>query len=723
VGAVTGWEAQLRALYDALPMGLFALSADGEVVLANREFRRLAGTGDVERWLSTLSVDEQQAWQSCCTDGVPFSREHTSYSDGRPRRYRWRALRLDDGTIASTLDEVTELQQARDEAAAASRAKSDFLANMSHEIRTPMNAVIGMADLLWDSTLDPSQRKYVDILRDAGDHLLSLINDVLDLSRIEAGELRLDRHEFNLRGEVERAIDLVAARARTKGLELHSRIAPEVPAAVVGDPLRLRQVLVNLLANAIKFTDRGEVLLRVERSPGGEGLRFTVRDTGIGIADDQLERIFRPFEQVDSSVTRRHSGSGLGLGISKRLVEMMGGRIWLESQLGRGSLFGFDIALPAGEGAASRPSTMQANLRGLCVLVADENDTGRLILHEMLTGWGAEVEDLAGDDVLARLGAAPFDVLLLARELPSSAELLAEVRARWPRPQLVVVVIAAEPADEALRRRLDVVVLQKPVRRRELLDALREAVSDAGQALTRRWTARAVRAPMRILLADDSADGRLLVQAFLDGTGHRVDAVADGRAAVERATQERYDLILMDLQMPVLDGLSAIREIRRHERERALPATPILALTAHAMPEHLERSLEAGATGHVNKPFKREQLLAAIDCAVTAPVAPTAERLRVEVTPTVAPLVPGFLANREKDVRAARAALKRRDYHALWVVGHTMKGLGASYGFDGITEIGASLERASLSHDEACVARAIDALESYLGRVDYAVAS
>lgn len=721
LNAVGGGD--LRVLCDALPVGLFAVGRDGRVLLANPAFRRLAADEDFGRWVAHLPPEDRDAYLACREKGVSFERELTGRGpDGKATLYRWRALRLDDGTVVGTLDDLTALLQARNDASAASRTKSEFLANMSHEIRTPMNSIIGMADLLWDTALDPSQRRFVGILREAGEHLLSLINDILDLSRIEAGELRLEPHELNLRVETERAVDLVSARAHAKGLELHCRVAPEVPQTVLGDALRLRQVLVNLLANAIKFTERGEVVLRLDPAPGGV-LRFTVKDTGIGIGAEDLGRIFNQFEQVDSSVTRRFGGSGLGLSISKRIVELMGGKIWVESQAGRGSTFAFDVPLKAVESTTSRPSGISANLRGLRVLLVDENETSRLILHEMLVGWGAEVEHAEVEQTVERIGG--YDVLLLAGELSERAELIRAVRARVPRSQLAVLVIAGDvhPDDEALRRRLDVgAVLLKPVRRRDLLEALNEVISEVEPARRRVGPSGSPR-QLRILLAEDSPDGRTLVQAFLSDTRHHLDMVPDGRQAVERATQGHYDVILMDLQMPVLDGLSAIREIRRHEHEHALLPTPILALTAHAMPEHVQRSIDAGATAHVNKPLRKEQLLGAIEAAVEAPPVAKGERLRVEVTPTVAALVPGFLANREKDVRAAQAALKRRDYHALWVLGHTMKGLGASYGFDGITDIGLSLEKAALAHEDASVARAIDALGTYLGSVDYAVAS
>jgi signal transduction histidine kinase/DNA-binding response OmpR family regulator len=711
VGGVV--ETYLRELYEKLPVGVFAVSADDRMLLANDSYRQMTGTGDVEGFLQRLgSSAARNAWKACRSGGAPIRLDLPAFDQaGRTVWLRWRAIRLDDGTVAGTLSDVTEIEQAREQAAAASRAKTEFLANISHEIRTPMNSIVGMADLIWDTDLDTVQRKYVGVLREAGDHLLALISDLLDLSRIEAGELGLERHDFNLREQMDKAVDLVAGRAQRKQLEVHCRVAPEVPQIVVGDPLRLRQVLVNLLVNGVKFTERGEVVVRVEPAQGGRQ-RFTVSDTGPGIPSEDRERIFRPFEQADP---RRSGGAGLGLSISRRLVEKMGGRMWVESEPGRGSTFGFEVPLPPAEPTASRPSLASLDLRGKKVLVADENETGRLILHEMLVGWGARAEDLADLDRLTER-AADFELLVLAGKLlDDAAETVRTLRARHPHLAIVLIVSEVRPGDDERQHELGIAaLLLKPVRRRELLDALRGALA---QERSTRPSPPAL-PPLEILLADDSEDNRFLVRAFLPG--HQLDEVQDGRAAVEKAASRHYDLILMDLEMPQLDGISAIRQIRARERETGAPPVAILALTAHVLPEDVVRVREAGADGHVGKPLRQPALLEAI-AEVTR--IPPAERVRVEVTPTVAALVPGFLANRDKDVRTARAALKRRDYHGLWVLAHTMKGLGASYGFDGISDIGAMLEKAAMAHDDAGVAKAIEALESYLGRVEYAVAS
>jgi signal transduction histidine kinase/CheY-like chemotaxis protein len=713
-----GTAGLLHELYEKVPVGVFAVGPNGVTVMANSAFRALTGTDTLEGWLATLPASERDAWQACFVGGEPLRREIATHdTQGRPLWLRWRALRLGSGAVAGTLSDVSEIEQARAEASAASRAKTEFLANMSHEIRTPMSSIVGMTDLLWETDLGAMQRKYVAILREAGEHLLALISDLLDLSRVEAGELGLERHEFNLREQMDRAIDLVADRARAKKLDLYGRVAPEVPHYVVGDPLRLRQVLVNLLVNAVKFTERGEVVATIE--PNGDGaLRFSVRDTGAGIAADDLERVFRPFEQV----SRQKGGVGLGLTISRRLIEQMGGQLRVDSEPGRGSTFWFDVKLPPAGAAANRPSLVAVNLRGLSILVADENDTSRLILHEMLAGWGAKCEELTEVARVAEVGGR-FDVVVLTRNFSDGAEaLVRELRARRPASQQAIVLIVSElrPGDDERQRALEVrSLLLKPVRRRELFDALNGAVGESGLSTAR---PRPPATPLRILLADDNADSRLLVETLLEG--NQVESVDNGRAAVDALASQRYDLVLMDVEMPVLDGLAAIREIRERERREGSAAVPIVAMTAHAAAEDAAASQAAGATLHLPKPITRASLLEAVAAATRPPRPPIpTERVRVEVTPTVAALVPGFLANRQKDLRSARAALKRRDWHGLWVLAHTMKGLGASYGFDGITEIGVALEKAALAHEDAGVARAVDELESYLSRVDYAVAS
>ncbi len=726
---------RVRRLCDALPSGVYLTSQEGALSFANRAFRQLVGERSIDEWIAALPDDARaeadRVWRACRGSGAPFSLlvAHPA-AEGEPTWLRWRGLRLEDDWCGGTLDDVTVPQRTREAAEEASRAKSEFLANMSHEIRTPMNAIIGMSDLLWETALDATQRRYVGVLRDAGDHLLGLLNDILDLSKIEAGEVFVEHQDFSVREQVDKAAELIAARAHKKGLAFSSTVAPDVPERVVGDALRLRQVLMNLLSNAVKFTDAGEVGLTVACADAG-WLRFSVRDTGVGIAADKLGHLFRPFVQLDRSFTRRAGGTGLGLSISRHLVERMGGRIWVESDAGRGSTFAFELPAPLPTAMAPRPSGVSVNLRGLRALICDGDATNRLILREMLGGWGAAIDETADvGDVARRLDEARYDILVLACDLAAGgSELVRTVRAQHAAGGLIVLVVAPDvtPADEATRLTLGITaLLVQPIKRRDLMEALSTALgaSEWQEERARRVTATASPATrgLRILVADDAEDGRLLVAAYLADAGHTIDFAADGAKAVALGTRNRYDLIFMDLEMPLVDGLAATRAIREHERAAGQPPTSILVLTAHALPEYEERALEAGANGTLVKPIRKATLLDAIARA-SEPTPPSTERVHVAVTPTVAPLVPGFLANRKKDAQAARSSLRRRDFHALWVLAHTMKGLGSSYGFDGISDIGAEMERAAQAHDEPGVGETIDALDHYLAQVDYSVAS
>lgn len=494
-----------------------------------------------------------------------------------------------------------ELQQAKAVAESASQTKSEFLASMSHDIRTPMNAIIGIADLLAKTPLSPDQDKYVQIFRRAGDNLLHLINDILDLSKVEASQLELEHTGFSLNDLLEKVAEMVALRAHEKGLALVFEIAPNVPTNLVGDPTRLRQVLLNLVGNAIKFTESGEVALRVTQnaeSAVSGALRFTVSDTGIGIPTEKLDTVFERFTQADSSTTRRYGGSGLGLTISKRLVELMEGRIYVESKLGMGSVFSFVVPL----------------------------------------------------------------------------EIWADGRRRTAMP----IGADAEPA---------------------LL-------------------------PLDILLVEDSPDNRTIAVAYLSDTPYRVDIAENGAIACEKFKTGIYDIVLMDRQMPVMDGLTATRTIREWEQTNGRSPTPIIALTAAALKGDQEKCMAAGCTAYLTKPIKQEALLQAIkDHSVIAP--PTSKSkngpegpIHVRMDPKFADLIPLFLQNRRQNVVAIQAALDRNDFAAITTMGHDMKGAGSSYGFPTISDIGAALEEAAGRADPAASRKWVAELASYLDGVE-----
>ena len=613
-------------------------------------------------------------------------------------------------SLSQQVEERTrDLLLARDAAEAASQAKSEFLANMSHEIRTPMNGVIGMSELLSRTGLVPEQRRYLDLVRQSADSLLVLINDILDFSKIEAGKLELFPVEFDLRETLGVTLQSLGYRAAEKGVELAYRVAPEIPPSLVGDSGRLRQIVVNLVGNAIKFTDSGEIVAEAtlqSRENGHAMFHFLVRDTGCGVPSEKLETIFQPFTQADSSARRRFGGTGLGLSISRQLAELMHGRMWMESKTGIGTTVHFTARLGVGAGNGTTYWAPPRSLYDLRVLVVDDNTTNRLILAEMLRYWkmrpflaqsGAEalelleVQNSRGEGQ----GADPVRLILLDMVMPGmdGEKLAGEIHARWGihAPKMLILSSLGQLIPGSKLTELGVgQMLTKPVPPSQLLDAIaRTFGTSSGDPQPDQATLTLAERSLRVLLAEDNAVNRLVAVRLLEDRGHSVVAVEDGSRALRAVQEESFDVVLMDVQMPEMDGITAAKGIRNLEKAGTLRRRiPIVALTADAMPSDRERCLLAGMDGYVSKPVRSAELYAALEQTVVPDPESNQpggfERSSLNLEPLrqlsddpalVRELVDLFQADWPQLLESAESAFSDGDGQALHRFAHTIKGM------------------------------------------------
>jgi two-component system, sensor histidine kinase and response regulator len=828
-------EVKYRSIFENAVEGIFQTTPDGHYLSVNPALARIYGYETPEELMTSLTDIGGQLYvhSSRRDEFVRLLHEHNTVSGFESQVYRrdgkviWitenaRAVRDASGVLLyyeGTVEDITEHKQAEDElqqakaaAEAAARAKSEFLANMSHELRTPMNAIIGMTELALDTDLIPEQREYLTIVKDSADSLLELLNDILDFSKIEAGKLDLDPIAFNLRDDLEVTIKALAVRAHKKGLELACHIPATVPDALIGDPGRLRQIIVNLVGNAIKFTEQGEVVIEVKvadcglpsrtevPSPKSQvsdsqpldcGLRtadprtcllhFSVADTGIGIPPEKHQLIFNPFTQADSSTTRQFGGTGLGLAISSQLVAMMSGNIWVESEVGQGSTFHFTAHFGLQAGVTPQPPLERESLQDLPVLVVDDNATNRRILEEQLTNWGMKptVVD-SGQAALAALHQAaqdgvPFSLVLLDAHMPHMDGFAVAERIKQS-PALVQATImmltsGGQPRDAARCRELGIIsYLTKPIKQSDLFNTIVTVLQVPSTAAPDslplpQLSPSKSRRYLKVLLVEDNTVNQRLTTLLLEKWGHAVVVARHGKEALAILARAAVDLVLMDVQMPEMDGVETTKAIREREavqnaecgtlnaeqgkqnssfsiQRSAFPRIPIVALTAHAMKGDRERCLAAGMDAYLSKPVQARQLFEVIESLVPtyAPLPEVTQEVTSDAEPSTAvfdrqaalarvegdrellqEVVGLFFTEVPELLSTIHQAIARGDGKALEHTAHSLKGTVSSFGAQAAREAALRLERIGRDGDLPRAESACAELEIEIARLTHAL--
>jgi two-component system sensor histidine kinase/response regulator len=791
-------EEKTRLLLESVGEGIFGVDMDGKVAFINPAANRMLDYGPGE----LLGKKIHKKVHHSHADGSVYPRSecpmYLSYTDGSdhhvtdevlwrkdgssfPVEYTSMPIKKDGRIVGAvvTFMDITErkkaeaaLAKAKEQAEEATRAKSEFLANMSHEIRTPMNAILGMSHLALKTDLDPKQYDYLKKIDVSAKSLLGIINDILDFSKIEAGKLDIESVDFKLEEVLDNIATVSGVRTQEKKLELLFKTDPSVPTALAGDPLRLGQILMNLSNNAVKFTDKGQIIVStdlVKKDATQVTLKFAVQDTGIGMTAEQAAKLFQPFSQADSSTTRKYGGTGLGLTISKRLVEMMGGEIRVESEPGRGSTFSFTANFGLGEERAKKQYQPASELHGMKVLVVDDNPTSREILQQMLESFTFEVTVAAsGPEGITELERAkedrPFELVVMDWKMPGMDGIEASKRIKNHEGlnNIPAVIMVTAYGREEIMQQAEGIGLEgfllKPVTSSILFDAIAQAFGAAEPAVFRaaerdepEVEALKYIHGAQVLLVEDNEINQQVAKEILEGAGLKITLAKDGQEAVNAVKENEYDVVLMDVQMPVMDGYTATREIRKWENGIRAKRVPIIAMTANAMAGDREKSLEAGMNDHVAKPIDTNDLFGTLakwiepgDRKVQLDSAKDRLAEKAEREDDSMPELPGisvavglknvggnekfylklllqFLETNRDSANEIKEALAKKDQSLAVRLAHTVKGIAGTLGAGGLAQVAGELEKTLKTGEAAGLSALLHKFESHLNQVMHSI--